>query len=142
MFGSHVGELSRYRTAECMSKAQARLSIKNSSSKSFACVHYWHASCMQQMYGAHEYGIAEVISCARRRFVASVLSRLVRLSYWSRVHSVVPATFHALLPPEPKVRPCFCVVCFLVLPGGLPRQPCGLRDGLACKLWRFLSKAC
>ena len=42
-----------------------------------------------------------------RRFVVSVLSRLVRLSYWSRVQSVVPATFHALLPPEPKVPLCF-----------------------------------
>ena len=43
--------------------------------------------------------------CLRRRFVAAVLSRLVRLSYWSRVQSVVPPAFSVLLPPEPKVRP-------------------------------------
>ena len=27
------------------------------------------------------------------------LSNLIRLSYWPRIHSVVPAGFHELLPP-------------------------------------------
>ena len=35
--------------------------------------------------------------------MAAVLSRLVRLSYWSRVQSVVPPAFGVLLPPEPLV---------------------------------------
>ena len=33
------------------------------------------------------------------------LSNLIRLSYWSRIKSVVPATFHDLLPPAPEVQP-------------------------------------
>lgn len=33
------------------------------------------------------------------------LSNLIRLSYWSRIKSVVPASFHQLLPPAPEVQP-------------------------------------
>ena len=33
------------------------------------------------------------------------LSNLIRLSYWSRIKSVVPASFHELLPPAPEVQP-------------------------------------
>ncbi len=33
------------------------------------------------------------------------LSNLIRLSYWSRIHSVVPAGFHELLPPAPEMQP-------------------------------------
>lgn len=40
-----------------------------------------------------------------RRFVIETLSNLIRLSYWSRIKSVVPATFHELLPPAPEVQP-------------------------------------
>ena len=33
------------------------------------------------------------------------LSNLIRLSYWLRVKSVVPTSFHGLLPPTPEVAP-------------------------------------
>lgn len=33
------------------------------------------------------------------------LSNLIRLSYWSRIQSVVPAGFHELLPPAPEMQP-------------------------------------
>ena len=32
-------------------------------------------------------------------------SHLIRLSYSSRIKSVVPASFHGLLPPAPEVQP-------------------------------------
>lgn len=34
----------------------------------------------------------------------AVLNRLVRLSYWDRVQSVLPEEFRVLLPPKPEVR--------------------------------------
>ena len=37
--------------------------------------------------------------------MVETLSNLIRLSYWSRIQSVVPASFHALLPPAPEVQP-------------------------------------
>jgi hypothetical protein len=37
------------------------------------------------------------------RFCVAVLNRLVRLSYWERIHSVLPEDFRALLPPKPEV---------------------------------------
>ena len=40
----------------------------------------------------------------RRRFTVATLSRLVRLSYWARIQSVLPPTFHGLLPPKPEVQ--------------------------------------
>lgn len=46
------------------------------------------------------------------------LSKLIRLSYWSRIKSVVPATFHDLLPPAPEVQP---------IPG--PLEPAAAQDG-------------
>ena len=33
----------------------------------------------------------------------AVLNRLVRLSYWERVQSVLPEEFRELLPPKPEV---------------------------------------
>lgn len=40
---------------------------------------------------------------AQRRFCVAVINRLVRLSYWDRVKSVLPDDFRALLPPKPEV---------------------------------------
>ena len=60
-------------------------------------------------------------TCGRagcRRFVVETLSNLIRLSYWSRIKSVVPATFHELLPPAPEVQP---------IPG--PPEPAAAQDG-------------
>ena len=37
--------------------------------------------------------------------MVETLSNLIRLSYWSRIKSVVPASFHELLPPAPEVQP-------------------------------------
>ncbi|GAB4821122.1 hypothetical protein N2152v2_008168 [Parachlorella kessleri] len=39
----------------------------------------------------------------QRRFCVAVMNRLVRLSYWDRVLSVLPEEFRALLPPKPEV---------------------------------------
>ena len=39
----------------------------------------------------------------RRRFCVAVLNRLVRLSYWERIQSVLPEEFRQLLPPKPEV---------------------------------------
>lgn len=36
--------------------------------------------------------------------MVSVLSKLVRLSYWSRIHGVTPEAFQVLLPPHPEVQ--------------------------------------
>ncbi len=33
----------------------------------------------------------------------AVLNRLVRLSYWERIQSVLPEEFRQLLPPKPEV---------------------------------------
>lgn len=32
------------------------------------------------------------------------MSRLIRLSYFDRVHSVIPEDFKALMPPQPAVQ--------------------------------------
>ncbi|KAL4428043.1 hypothetical protein ABPG75_002132 [Micractinium tetrahymenae] len=39
----------------------------------------------------------------QRRFCVAVLNRLVRLSYWDRIQSVLPEEFRQLLPPKPEV---------------------------------------
>lgn len=39
----------------------------------------------------------------QRRFCVAVMNRMVRLSYWDRVHAVVPQDFRVLLPPKPEV---------------------------------------
>ena len=41
----------------------------------------------------------------------AVLNRLVRLSYWERVQSVLPESFRPLLPPKPEVRRCCARQC-------------------------------
>ena len=41
----------------------------------------------------------------KRRFVARLIDDLVRLSYWERVRSALPESFHALMPPQPVVAP-------------------------------------
>jgi len=41
----------------------------------------------------------------KRRFVARLIDDLVRLSYWERVGSALPESFHALMPPRPAVAP-------------------------------------
>ncbi|KAK9846278.1 hypothetical protein WJX81_000837 [Elliptochloris bilobata] len=41
---------------------------------------------------------------SQRRFTVATLSRLVRLSYWARIESVLPPTLHGLLPPKPEVQ--------------------------------------
>ncbi|PSC75984.1 nuclear cap-binding subunit 1 [Micractinium conductrix] len=41
----------------------------------------------------------------QRRFCVAVLNRLVRLSYWERIQSVLPEEFRPLLPPKPEVAP-------------------------------------
>jgi nuclear cap-binding protein subunit 1 len=41
----------------------------------------------------------------QRRFCVAVMNRLVRLSYWDRVQSVLPEDFRPLLPPKPEVAP-------------------------------------
>ncbi|KAK9820118.1 hypothetical protein WJX72_006327 [[Myrmecia] bisecta] len=43
-------------------------------------------------------------SDGQRRFVIATLSKLIRLSYWGRVHSVLPESFHTLMPPQPVVE--------------------------------------
>jgi hypothetical protein len=35
----------------------------------------------------------------------AILNRLVRLSYWDRIRSVLPEEFRVLLPPKPEVAP-------------------------------------
>ena len=40
-----------------------------------------------------------------RRFCVAVINRLVRLSYWDRVQSVLPEEVQVLLPPKPEVAP-------------------------------------
>lgn len=40
----------------------------------------------------------------QRRFCVAVLNRLVRLSYWDRIQSVMPEDFRILMPPKPEVR--------------------------------------
>ena len=39
----------------------------------------------------------------QRRFCVAIMNRMVRLSYWDRVQSVVPQEFTVLLPPKPEV---------------------------------------
>lgn len=39
----------------------------------------------------------------QRRFCVAVMLRLMRLSYWDRVHSAIPEEFRVLLPPKPEV---------------------------------------
>lgn len=41
----------------------------------------------------------------QRRFCVAILNRLVRLSYWDRIRSVLPEEFRVLLPPKPEVAP-------------------------------------
>jgi len=41
----------------------------------------------------------------KRRFVARLIDDLVRLSYWERVRSALPESFHELMPPQPAVAP-------------------------------------
>jgi nuclear cap-binding protein subunit 1 len=43
----------------------------------------------------------------QRRFVVALLNRLMRLSYWERVQSVLPEAIRPLLPPKPEVRLCW-----------------------------------
>lgn len=40
----------------------------------------------------------------QRRYVITLMSRLIRLSYYDRVHSVIPDDFKPLLPPQPAVQ--------------------------------------
>ena len=40
----------------------------------------------------------------QQRFCVAVMNRMVRLSYWDRVHAVVPEEFRVLLPPKPEVE--------------------------------------
>jgi hypothetical protein len=46
-----------------------------------------------------------VLASVARRFVVSVMSRLVRLSYWDHVRSVIPEAFLPLVPPKPEPLP-------------------------------------
>lgn len=38
----------------------------------------------------------------QRRFCVAVMGRLIRLSYWEKIQSVIPAEFQPLLPPKPE----------------------------------------
>lgn len=77
----------------------------------------------------------------RSRFCVAVLNRLVRLSYWDRIQSVLPQEFRVLLPPKPEVggraggcawagaAPCTAgavAACLCALPvhPALRRRPC------------------
>lgn len=40
----------------------------------------------------------------RRRYVVTVMSRLIRLSYYDRVRQAVPESFRPLLPPPPAAE--------------------------------------
>jgi len=39
----------------------------------------------------------------QRRFCIEVIERMIRLSYWERIHDVLPEEFRVLLPPKPEV---------------------------------------
>lgn len=39
----------------------------------------------------------------QRRFCIEVIERMIRLSYWDRIHDVLPEEFRVLLPPKPEV---------------------------------------
>lgn len=39
----------------------------------------------------------------QRRFCVSAINRMVRLSYWDRIQTVLPEEFRVLLPPKPEV---------------------------------------
>lgn len=40
----------------------------------------------------------------QRRFCADVIARMIRLSYWDRIHDVLPEQFRELLPPKPQIQ--------------------------------------
>lgn len=40
----------------------------------------------------------------QRRFCMEVIERMIRLSYWERIHDVLPSEFRVLLPPKPEVE--------------------------------------
>ena len=41
----------------------------------------------------------------QRRFCIAVMNRIVRLSYWEKMHSIIPESFAPILPPKPEVLP-------------------------------------
>ena len=68
------------------------------------------AAAQQQIFNACSRAHAHACSspqpplpAPRRRFCVAVLNRLVRLSYWERIQSVLPEEFRQLLPPKPEV---------------------------------------
>ena len=85
----------------------------------FACFYFLGShlalhTCHNRSMGCSD--ISDLTAC--RRFVVETLSNLIRLSYWTRIKSVVPASFHELLPPAPEAQP---------IPG--PPEPAAAHDG-------------
>ncbi|KAL6777050.1 CBP80 [Auxenochlorella protothecoides x Auxenochlorella symbiontica] len=63
----------------------------------------YHLSCFEYVWpwSKWEHVLTKPEHDGQRQFCGLVLDKLVRLSYWERIHSVVPPQFQVLLPPKP-----------------------------------------
>lgn len=58
----------------------------------------------ESMLSLHACSFGSPLLSNHRRFCVAIMDKLIRLSYWERIQSVIPEEFRVLLPPKPAAE--------------------------------------